>query len=984
MKHINSTGRITLIKAKFPLLLLLGLQLTHCSTAEEYIENEIRQQAAAPGRVPGDETAPPIEETIKLNSIQPNRGETLGGTLIELIGLGFEECMEILVGPNQLQCNHVEYLSATNLRCITPPYNAPERVTVRITRPPTCGPPETTILEQGFEYFDEVLAGNITPVRGPSAGGTLVVINGQGFISGTTVQFGAQAPVEATLIDSTTITAMTPALPRNVYSITLTNMNGTATLPSAFTTFDPIRIQSVTPFAGPLEGGTEVRVEGTGFVNPTSLRFGTQLLTATSNFDETRLNTQTVPASPSLEGPVNVSAQNENGEHLLRNGFIYYDAEDTTPRVIASTPNVGLIAGGSTVNLVVAFLPGIPMEIRFGSEVAQCSFINTFMMECLLPPGEEGVVTVEVDVGGDTYSLVEGFTYLDLRLEASSPNQGSVAGGTYLEVSGNGFEEDTTFSFGSQSARDVTIVNNQTATLRTPPGSAGGVNVSVETLGLEVTADDFFAYFDPSNMNEWTSGDAIDGAVNVTVFESGTGARIEGAFVMAGNTVNPALPHLHGFTDSHGQITLSGPNVTGPLTVHAGKANMGNFSWIDTNSENLTMMMSAPEAPPPDPLPPCPEPSGLLPPLFRGNVVRIKDQFNTGNDTVIVTTTYADFSQQLPDPGPKSQLTSSGEYELVSRTGDLVLMALAGTRTSDGGLNVHAMGFHPYLYAEPSSGEPCDTNADCSDGEQCTSAGEANLCIRVYEDVDIVIDTPVNQPMRVELDNPPLGGPFDTNLPSSVSSNIWYDFGYMGLHMMDSIRLDGDAANQTFYVDMPKRLPGSLANTPFNITAGVFSNVLDNLYPPQSESRLAGLTDTTQTILLSPYLKTHKTVSPIGSSGNPMFFHVNLLPDTLPQVLPTTNAHWLFDFETFIPCDGAMAMQRAVIHWMAFSSPTNTQFFLPVFPETAGNANMPLGATYYWQLMSLYTPNQQFERMNINTVFGWKSRALQVTPFSFP
>lgn len=987
MKKVQMTSLSTL-SIPFLQRLTIGLFcitcLAHCSVAERAIEEGVRGQVADTGQIPSEETEPTVEETIKINSIQPNRGETIGGTLIELVGLGFEECMQVRLGASQLQCTNLEFLSETSLRCVTPAYPIAERVTVRVIRPASCGEPETAILEGGFEYFEPVELLTVSPDRGPTAGGTLVVVNGRGFVEGTTVQFGAQAALPATLVDSTTVTVATAAMPRDIYAVTVANMNGEATIPAAFTTYEPVRVNQVVPFAGPLSGGTDVTVIGTGFVDPTSVAFGSQSIDGSNNFDQTQFAATTVAAVPAVEGAVNVTATNENGEHTRLNGFIYYDAENTDPRVIGATPNVGLIAGGSTVNLVVAFMPGAVTEVKFGDGVAECQSLDVWMLTCTLPAGSEGVVDITVTAGGQTFTLEDGFTYLDLRLTSASPATGAIAGGTYVAILGNGFQTDTQFYFDGRPARHVTYTDGQNMILWTPPGAVGAVDVRVETLGLEVTAEDFFTYFDPANMNEWTSGEAIDGSVNVTVINSGTGERMPGAFVMAGSSVDEAKPYLSGFTDDQGQITLSGPGLAGTQSIHAGKAEMGNFSWIDVNSENLTMMVTPREPPPPDPLPPCPEPSSAFPPIFRGDVVRIKDKFNTGNDTVVVTTTYADFSQPLPNPGPKSILTSSGEFELISRTGDLVLLALAGTPNADGSLNVHAMGFKPYLFAESSSGDPCDVDADCSDGESCFDAGDANLCIRIYDDIEITIDTPVDQPMRVDLDNPPLGGPFDSGLPTTVAANTWYDFGYMGLHPMSSIRLDGDAANTTFYVDMPKRMPGSLANTPFSISAGVYSNRAGNLAPPQSESRLSGLTDTSETIVLTPFLKTHESVAPMGSVGSPMNFEVNLTPASLPEVFPTTNAHWMFDFEVFVPCEGAMPMQRAIIRWMAFSAPQNTQFYLPVFPATAGNVMMPMGAVYYWQMMALYNPDVSFERMNLNTAFSWQSRALYVSSFNYP
>ena len=89
------------------------------------------------------------------------------------------------------------------------------------------------------------------------------------------------------------------------------------------------------------------------------------------------------------------------------------------------------------------------------------------------------------------------------------------------------------------------------------------------------------------------------------------------------------------------------------------------------------------------------------------------------------------------------------------------------------------MGFHPFLTIEPSSGLECEADAECLEGEeclvfgrQCAQAGspcvgdddcdsndvcvDAKLCDRVYNGIDITIDVPLNQPMRIELTDPPL------------------------------------------------------------------------------------------------------------------------------------------------------------------------------------------------------------------------------------
>jgi hypothetical protein len=69
----------------------------------------------------------------------------------------------------------------------------------------------------------------LSPNSGPVAGGTSVVITGQGFVAGTTVKFGG-VPATSTLINSsTTITAVTAAHSAGAVDVVVTNPDGQTT-----------------------------------------------------------------------------------------------------------------------------------------------------------------------------------------------------------------------------------------------------------------------------------------------------------------------------------------------------------------------------------------------------------------------------------------------------------------------------------------------------------------------------------------------------------------------------------------------------------------------------------------------------------------------------------------------------------------------------------------------------------------------------------
>jgi plastocyanin len=79
----------------------------------------------------------------------------------------------------------------------------------------------------------------VAPTYGATAGGTPVTITGSGFAAGTTVMFGATAATAVTVVDATTITAMTPASANGWVDVLVTTPDGGMfSLPGGFTFAD--------------------------------------------------------------------------------------------------------------------------------------------------------------------------------------------------------------------------------------------------------------------------------------------------------------------------------------------------------------------------------------------------------------------------------------------------------------------------------------------------------------------------------------------------------------------------------------------------------------------------------------------------------------------------------------------------------------------------------------------------------------------------
>ena len=77
---------------------------------------------------------------------------------------------------------------------------------------------------------------SVTPPSGKTTGGKSVTIHGTGFVSGATVTFGGSAATNVVFVNSTTLTATTPAHAGGAVNVTVTNPNNaSATLTNGYT-----------------------------------------------------------------------------------------------------------------------------------------------------------------------------------------------------------------------------------------------------------------------------------------------------------------------------------------------------------------------------------------------------------------------------------------------------------------------------------------------------------------------------------------------------------------------------------------------------------------------------------------------------------------------------------------------------------------------------------------------------------------------------
>jgi hypothetical protein len=166
----------------------------------------------------------------------------------------------------------------------------------------------------------------------------------------------------------------------------------------------------------------------------------------------------------------------------LTNGFTYV----VKPTVTSVSPSSGVVAGGTAVTITgTNFVSGA--TVTFGSAAAtNVVVVSSTSITATTPAGTAGAVTVTVTVNGQSGSLTNGYTYVGTPTVTSvSPNNGPVAGGTAVTITGTNFATGATVTFGGAAATNVVVVSSTSITATTPAGTAGAVTVTVTNIGSQ-------------------------------------------------------------------------------------------------------------------------------------------------------------------------------------------------------------------------------------------------------------------------------------------------------------------------------------------------------------------------------------------------------------------------------------------------------------------------------------------------------------------
>lgn len=743
---------------------------------------------------------------LNIANISPTRIPTSGGVEVEIQGEGFEP--DAAVSFSGQAALRVSYLNENKLRVLAPARPrgyADVRVTTRYA---------TALAPRAVVYFVPLTLTDITPASGPTTGGNTVVLRGEGFDSTLRVWFGA-TPAEVINVNVVQQAAQvkTPANAPGLVDVRLqTDFDATNRANAYLYTSDSTPVlAAISPNVGPQSGGTDVLLIGQGLDAPTAaFRFG-----ATNATIVAATPTSALVKTPPGTGNVDVTFLVNNAAVTSLPGAFTYVANLELSDI---TPGQGDVAGGTLVTLTGSGLANADVTVdSIPAEVVSASDTTVVIRT---PAHSAGTADVTVSRDGMSQTLDDAFTYTEtLEVWGFSPVRGSVAGGTFVEVRGRGFDGALTANLDGIPATDVRRVDRNNLTLRTPPHNEGDVALVVTTPAGTATGPYTYNYFNPAGRFGGATGGPVNGAVNVTVY-SLDGGPLENAFVML--STRGDTPY-QGLTDANGMITLSGADVLGPQTTTATRAGYSTATLQTVDAENITLFLTLLD-PPPNPG------GGTFPPsaAIYGDIsatgkLSDPDDENTYDLAIVGTTTRTPFGGN-PAAGPNAIVLGEGRYEINARIGDMAIVGLCGEYNSVSKV------FTPKLMA-------------------VKRFVYANDLDRLRH--DLVCDIPLDQTLTFKLTNTdyaPTG-------PNNNRVEVIWDFGFEGFFQSP---IPGVSLSDLVTVPNQPTPEGAIADLKFIAVGGSYTNQ----GAPFSRAFTESFDFTTSVVAIPPLLDVPLMTSP--------------------------------------------------------------------------------------------------------------------------
>lgn len=442
--------------------------------------------------------------SFELLSIEPSSGPATGGTILHIDGVGFATAGNVSCVVNGLE---IEALmeNAERLACVTPPVAIAGLVDVRLTNNRV----EMTSTKASFRYHLPIEVSSIYPTSVPESGGSRLLVTGSGFTDTgalACVFVFPSATLQATQIGSTAsyISDSLISCPSpeggGVGPVHLHVTNNGVDISDSRVPFSVTSKSTVTtlwPTSGSTDGGTSVRVQGTGFFNSTTAfcKFGDyDIVSVDTVLDSTSIVCTSPPRDDTDTSQVAVEVTS-NSLDWTSSGVLFTYLPPV--EVLAVSPKTGPLSGGTAVHvsgsgLEDAAAAGGMLSCRFGRSVVSAAVTGGGGVALCVSPASQslGAVSLEISSNGIEFTS-NGWMFHygpDLHVENVWPLSGPESGGTAVIVTGTGFEDarEILCEFGSLGALvKGKWMGSSTVSCLSPPHIPGMTALRLSTNGQQ-------------------------------------------------------------------------------------------------------------------------------------------------------------------------------------------------------------------------------------------------------------------------------------------------------------------------------------------------------------------------------------------------------------------------------------------------------------------------------------------------------------------
>jgi hypothetical protein len=241
----------------------------------------------------------------KVTSVLPDHGSVNGGTTVAIRGSHIINASAVDFGSTAAE--NFTFKSNNTIQAISPAGTG--TVDITVTTPDGTSTPTSA---DHFTYVTTPAVQSLSPRGGATTGGNRVTIIGSDLSGATAVDFGSTPATSFNVNSSQSITAVSPGESVGTVDVTVTTPDGTSPVDRAdrFTfALNVPKVTSVAPDVGPVGGGTQVTITGSGFVKITGVDFGSS---AAETFTVNNGKSITATSPPGV-GEVDVTVTNGKG-----------------------------------------------------------------------------------------------------------------------------------------------------------------------------------------------------------------------------------------------------------------------------------------------------------------------------------------------------------------------------------------------------------------------------------------------------------------------------------------------------------------------------------------------------------------------------------------------------------------------------------------------------------------------------------------------